>query len=204
MWCNRRGGAEPIASPPMAERLVVIGGDAAGMTAATNARRTAIRPRDRRLRAGPPHELLGLRHPVSGRRRGRRRLDDAGRPHARRAPRDQPHRRAHRPRGDGHRPRPPRRSRCTTSATTAPSASASTTCSSAPAPDRSARPARASTASRCAACRPSTTASTCWPSPSRAGASAWSSSAAATSGSRWPRPSSCGAPTSPSSTPAPT
>ena len=63
--------AEPIASPSMAERLVVIGGDAGGMTAATNARAAAARPRDRGLRAGHPHQLLacGIPYLVVGRGR---------------------------------------------------------------------------------------------------------------------------------------
>ena len=55
-------------------------------------------------------------------------------------------------------------------ATTAPSRSASTSCSSAPAPVRSGRTSRASTADSCAACRPSRTAPSSSTTPSGAAA----------------------------------
>ena len=70
------------------ERLLVIGGDAAGMSAASQARRRrgAGRPGDPRVRARAPRVVLGVRHPVLRRRRGRR-PRKARRPHARRVPR---------------------------------------------------------------------------------------------------------------------
>ena len=57
-----------LASEPMVERLVVVGGDAAGMAAAMPGPPAAALPRDRGPRAGVLDELLGLRHPVPRRR----------------------------------------------------------------------------------------------------------------------------------------
>ena len=66
----------------MAERLVVIGGDAGGMTAATNARRLRADLEIVAFEQGPAHQLQRLRHPVPRVGRGGRRRR-ARRPHAR-------------------------------------------------------------------------------------------------------------------------
>ena len=56
------------------ERLVVVGGDAAGMIGRVPGQAAARRrPRGRRARARPLHVVLRLRHPLLDRRRGRRR-----------------------------------------------------------------------------------------------------------------------------------
>ena len=85
---SRRVRPSPHVRTPIlrqvAERLVVIGGDAGGMAAASAGAPHAARPRDRRARAGPLHQLLGLRHPVPRRRRGRR----ARRPRRARSPQE--------------------------------------------------------------------------------------------------------------------
>src|SRR5664280_185088 len=86
------------------ERLVVVGGDAAGISAASPAR--PGRPGDRRFRAGIDRVVLRLRHPVLDRRR-RQRPQPTDQP----APGDVPallrHRRPDSYRGRGDRPRPP-------------------------------------------------------------------------------------------------
>ena len=70
---DRRMTALGAMSREPKKRLVVIGGDAAGMSAAAQARRLRERrrPGDRRPRAGARRLLLRLRHPLLGRRPGR-------------------------------------------------------------------------------------------------------------------------------------
>ena len=142
----------------MSERLLVIGGDAGGMAAASQARRRQPYMEIVALERGnrTSYSACGIPYLVGG--------DVADRsttrgPHARGVPRQPPHRRPHAPRGHGHRPRrrqgrgarprprphlparlrpPPHRHRR---------------------PPRPARPARASTCPRSTACRRSTTAS---------------------------------------------
>ena len=92
------------------QRLVVIGGDAAGMSAASQARkrRGPGRAGDRRVRAGARHLVLGVRHPVLDQRCGRATWTSSV-PRSRAAP-AQRHRRAHPHRGG--RDRPGRAARC--------------------------------------------------------------------------------------------
>ena len=138
------------------DRLVVIGGDAAGVSAAAQARRLRerLRPRDRRPRAGAGRVLLRLRHPVLDRRRWSA-TATADRPHARAVP-AAGHRRAHRHRAE---------SASTSTAGEVRGAtgrgerdSATTTSSSPPAAGRCARRCPASTPTACTACTGSTTA----------------------------------------------
>ena len=63
-----------------AVRAVVIGGDAAGMSAATRIRATDPDAEVDRARGRPVHQLLGVRHPVRRGRRGGRRCRGPRRP----------------------------------------------------------------------------------------------------------------------------
>ena len=144
-----------------AQRLVVIGGDAAGMSAASQARkrRGPGRAGDRRVRARAVHLVLGVRDPLLDQRR-RRRPGRPRLPHPGGAPpqRDR-HAHAHR----GRRDRPGRRARCARATwTPAGSTTSRTTTSSTPrAASRRARRCPGSTRPGCTACRPSTTAPPC-------------------------------------------
>ena len=80
---STRDGARTYVAAVTRSGVVVVGGDAAGMSAASQAKRRARRrPRGRRARARPPRVVLGVRHPLLGRRRrrlGRRRWSPARR-----------------------------------------------------------------------------------------------------------------------------
>ena len=105
----------------MAERLVVIGGDAGGMAAASQARRQQPYMEIVALERGrwTSYSACGIPYLVAG--------DVASPPgpggaHARGVPRQPAHRRAHGPRGDRRSTSTPARSRCATTAATAPAA----------------------------------------------------------------------------------